>query len=129
MECSFIFVYGTLRRSSGTRMSHILLRYSEYVSEATLQGVLYEVDGYPGAIESSDPEDRVYGELYKIMDENSLLPLLDEYEQCTEHFPLPHEYVRKVLSITLFGGRSVMAWVYVYNHDVTGLARINRHFQ
>lgn len=106
-------------------MSQMLARYSEYVGEAIMQGVLYEVDNYPGVIESNKPEDRVQGELYKIMDENILLPLLDDYEECSEKFPHPHEYVRKVLPVILEDGKSVMAWVYIYNHDVTRLKRIN----
>jgi gamma-glutamylcyclotransferase (GGCT)/AIG2-like uncharacterized protein YtfP len=125
MNDSFMFVYGTLRRSSGTHMSQMLARYSDYVGEAIMQGVLYEVDGYPGVIESNKPEDSVCGELFKILDENILLPLLDDYEECSEKFPRPHEYVRKVLPVTLEDGASVMAWVYIYNHDVTRLQRIN----
>lgn len=123
----FLFVYGTLRKISGTPMSQLLAHYSEFVSEATMQGVLYEIADYSGVIESTNSQDSVCGELYKILDEQTLLPLLDEYEECTEQFPHPHEYVRKTLPIILETGDKVMAWVYVYNRDVTGLQRINRH--
>lgn len=125
---SFLFVYGTLRKNAGTRMSQILARYSEYVGEATMQGVLYEIEDYPGVVESTKPEDIVCGELHKIVDDNVLLPLLDDYEACSEQFLQPHEYVRKILPVTLTSGDRVMTWVYVYNRDVTGLQRINRHY-
>lgn len=121
----FIFVYGTLRKNSGTPMSHILARYSEYIGEATMQGVLYEVEYYPGVVESTQPEDIVCGELYKICDEAILLPLLDDYEECSQQFLPPHEYVRKALPVTLTSSDSVLAWVYIYNRDVTGLQRIH----
>lgn len=38
--------------------------------------------------------------------------------------PHPHEYSRKQLSIELIGGGSVVAWVYLYNHDVSKLQQI-----
>ena len=125
---SFIFVYGTLRKNSGTRMSHILARYSAYIGEATMQGVLYEVEDYPGVIESTNPEELVCGELYKIFDEAILLPLLDDYEACSQQFLPPHEYIRKALPVTLADGDTVLTWVYIYNRDVTGLQRINRQY-
>ncbi|WP_082081394.1 gamma-glutamylcyclotransferase [Methylocucumis oryzae] len=37
---------------------------------------------------------------------------------------LPHEYVRKCLPVQLTTGKTVNAWVYVYNRDVSGLKRI-----
>lgn len=121
----FIFVYGTLRRTARTRMAQVLSYHSEYVGEAFMQGCLYEVQGYPGVVESSDVADKVYGELHKITNNNTLLTLLDIYEECTDDFPEPHEYVRKVLPVTLIStGETVMAWVYVYNWDISRLVRI-----
>ena len=124
MVNEFIFVYGTLRKETATPMHQLLARYCEYVSDALLQGKLYEVDGYPGAIESDDPNDLIQGELYRIISTENLLPQLDEYEECTEQFPQPHEYVRKKLLFSLSGSEKVCAWVYVYNLDVTGLVQI-----
>lgn len=37
---------------------------------------------------------------------------------------MPHEYVRKCLPIQLTAGKTVNAWVYVYNRDVSGLKQI-----
>ncbi len=95
MSNEFIFVYGTLRKETATAMYHVLARYCEYFSDGYMQGKLYEVDGYPGAIESDDPDNKVQGELYKIVSPELVLPQLDEYEECTDKYPQPHEYVRK----------------------------------
>ena len=57
-------------------------------------------------------------------DRKPVLAWLDEYEECSDSFPLPHEYSRKQLSIELVGGGSVFAWVYLYNHDVSKLQLI-----
>jgi len=120
----FIFVYGTLRKQMASSKHHLLAKHCEYFSEGVMQGALYEVCGYPGAIESSDANDKVFGELYKMLDQQSLLERLDEYEECSGSFPMPHEYSRKLLSVELTGGGSVVAWVYLYNHDVSNLRQI-----
>jgi gamma-glutamylcyclotransferase (GGCT)/AIG2-like uncharacterized protein YtfP len=119
----FIFVYGTLRQQTGTSMHHVLTSSCEYISDGYMQGKLYEVNGYPGAIESDQPDDKVHGELYKIV--NSLvLHQLDDYEECTDQHPTPHEYIRKKLSISVTSNGDISAWVYVFNHDVSNLLRI-----
>lgn len=117
MHSELIFVYGTLRKETGTAMHYVLARDCEYLSEAYIQGKLYEVNGYPGFIESDSQKDQVTGELYKLVDQHSVLAKLDEYEECSEQFPKPHEYVRKKLPVTLVNGRTVSAWVYVFNYD------------
>jgi len=120
----FLFVYGTLRKQSASNMSHLIASHCEYFSYGAMHGTLYEVCGYPGAIESCDTNDKVSGELYKMHDRKLVLNRLDEYEECTDLFPTPHEYSRKQLSIELIGGGSVVAWVYLYNHDVSKLQQI-----
>jgi gamma-glutamylcyclotransferase (GGCT)/AIG2-like uncharacterized protein YtfP len=121
----FIFVYGTLRKKIASNMHHVLANHCEYFSDGTMHGTLYEVSGYPGAIESTEANDKVFGELYKMLDRKLVLARLDEYEECSDCFPMPHEYRRKQLSIELIGGGdSVVAWVYLYNHDVSKLQQI-----
>jgi gamma-glutamylcyclotransferase (GGCT)/AIG2-like uncharacterized protein YtfP len=86
----------------------------------------------------------VYGEIYKILNSRLLLPELDTYEQCTQQFPEPHEYIRKKLTITLLNsgnvstliykplrflkplrsGNNLSAWVYIFNHTVQNLMPI-----
>ena len=124
MAAEFIFVYGTLRKQMASDMYHVLARYCDYFSDGVMRGRLYEVCGYPGAIESGDTNDKVSGELYKMHDPKLVLARLDEYEECSDRFPMPHEYSRKPLSIVLSGGDSVVAWVYIYKHDVSKLRQI-----
>jgi gamma-glutamylcyclotransferase (GGCT)/AIG2-like uncharacterized protein YtfP len=120
----FIFVYGTLRRKTATAMHYLLARHCDYISDGYMQGKLYEVDGYPGAVESENADDKVKGELYKLTSRDLLLPALDEYEESTSKYPQPHEYIRKNILISLSGDESVSAWVYVFNHSVSGLKLI-----
>ncbi|MDH5612448.1 MAG: gamma-glutamylcyclotransferase [Gammaproteobacteria bacterium] len=124
MSTEFIFVYGTLCGSTASRMRETLMPHCDYVSNGYMQGKLYDVGQYPGAVESQYSADRVYGELYKIVDCDSVLTGLDEYEECTDHFPEPHEYIRQQLPIILAGGDSVIAWIYIFNHDISRLKHI-----
>ena len=124
MAAEFIFVYGTLRKQMASDMYHVLATYCDYFSDGVMRGKLYEVCGYPGAIESGDANDKVSGELYKMHDPKLVLAQLDEYEECSDRFPIPQEYSRKRLSIELGCGDSVVAWVYLYNHDVSKLQQI-----
>ena len=124
MAPEFIFVYGTLRKQTASSMHHLMASHCEYFSDGVMRGKLYEVCGYPGAIESSDASDKVSGELYKMLDRKQVLVLLDDYEECSDRFPMPYEYTRKQITIELTGGDSVVAWVYLYNHDVLKLRQI-----
>ena len=124
MAAEFIFVYGTLRKQMASDMHHVLARHCDYFSDGVMRGKLYEVCGYPGAIESGDANDKVSGELYKMHDPKLVLARLDDYEECSDRFPMPQEYSRKRLSIELGCGDSVVAWVYLYNHDVSKLQQI-----
>ena len=67
MSSEFIFVYGTLRKHSANPMHKVLAQNCEYSSNAYLQGKLYEVRGYPGVIESANENDKVIGEVYKVI--------------------------------------------------------------
>jgi gamma-glutamylcyclotransferase (GGCT)/AIG2-like uncharacterized protein YtfP len=120
----FIFVYGSLRKQKASSMHHLIAGDCEYFSNGAMRGKLYEVCGYPGAIESSDAKDKVSGELYKMLDRKRVLVRLDDYEECSDRFPVPHEYRRKQISIELTGGGSIVAWVYLYNLDVSNLRQI-----
>lgn len=124
MTDEFIFVYGTLRRATASKMHDVLARYAEYLAQGYMQGKLYEVSNYPGAVESDSSDERVVGEVYRILDRELLFTQLDEYEECSPKFPPPHEYVRKKLPIYLTGKQNILAWVYLFNHEVAHLQQI-----
>ena len=120
----FLFVYGTLRRDINSPMAELLAGDTVFVSQAMMQGRLYEVDHYPGVIESGGDDDKVFGEVYQILDAKALFAKLDDYEECSGRFAQPHEYVRKLLPVVLGNGVVLETWCYVYNHDTRGLERL-----
>ncbi|MGR9088885.1 MAG: gamma-glutamylcyclotransferase, partial [Gammaproteobacteria bacterium] len=46
---------------------------------------------------------------------------LDRYEGIGPEFRMPHEYQRQQQPVRLDNGRSVMAWLYLYNRPTAGL--------
>ncbi len=121
---SSLFVYGTLMKGTGSGMHQLLASHSEFVSSGRIQAKLYEVNRYPGAVESDSKEHQVFGEVYKFNIESDLLEKLDDYEECSNKFPTPHEYLRRPTRIRLPSGESVLAWVYLYNLDTSNLKEI-----
>lgn len=120
----YIFVYGTLLKKTGTPMHHFLASHCDFFSDGHIKGRLFMVDGYPGAIESYDSNDRVFGEIYTMSNLDLVLSKLDEYEGCSDNFAQPHEYIRKKLLVNLPDNRQLLAWTYLFNYDVAGLKEI-----
>jgi len=125
MKDEYLFVYGTLRKAAGHAMHQVVDSYCKFISDGSVQGRLYEVAGYPGVVESTHETDRVLGELYQIIDRDSIVPVLDDYEGCTDAFSQPHAYIRKKCAVRTVNGESYSAWVYLYNYDVARLYQIN----
>jgi gamma-glutamylcyclotransferase (GGCT)/AIG2-like uncharacterized protein YtfP len=119
-----LFVYGTLRRDVGGDLCHILENYADFLDYGVYQGKLYRVGKYPGVIASSDPNDRVYGEVYRLHDPCRLLSRLDLYEECAPGFPRPTEYVRDVQFVHLLNGEVIPVWMYLYNRPIDQLELI-----
>jgi gamma-glutamylcyclotransferase (GGCT)/AIG2-like uncharacterized protein YtfP len=119
-----LFVYGTLMRGFDHPMARLLSRSADLVGEARCRGRLYLVKHYPGLVLSGDPDETVFGELYRLRQPAELLREFDMYEACGEGFAEPTEYLRRMLPVTLRDETVSEAWTYIYNWPVTGLPRI-----
>ena len=120
-----LFVYGTLRQASRSDMAVWLGKRAQWAGSADICGFLYLLDGYPGLVMDAHGE-RVRGDLYTLPSGEegaALLASLDDFEECTAHFPLPHEYQRVVAKVDFEGSR-VRAWTYVYCWSASGWPRI-----
>jgi gamma-glutamylcyclotransferase (GGCT)/AIG2-like uncharacterized protein YtfP len=120
----YLFVYGTLRLAARHPAHRLLDEGAERIGRGWLQGRLYEISGYPGAVLSADPTDRIVGEFYRLSDPAAVLARLDDYEEAAGHFPPPREYRRCRAEVRLEDGRSVTAWVYLYNRSTEHLRPI-----
>lgn len=121
---NYLFVYGTLRKDTQSKMHRLLSENADFIQKGTFRGRLFLIRGYPGAVLSSDPDDLVYGEIYRLKDPESILSRLDIYEGSSKDFIQPTEYVRKKVDITLDTGNCVKAWIYIFNQSIRGFQRI-----
>lgn len=120
-----LFVYGTLRRDLAHEMFHLLARTARFVGEARVAGRLYDLGDYPGMTLS--PNGRyVKGEIYDVRSDQweRVIQRLDEYENCRQDDPEPHEYRRELVHAELPSGQTVQAWAYVLNRPAQGLREI-----
>jgi gamma-glutamylcyclotransferase (GGCT)/AIG2-like uncharacterized protein YtfP len=124
MTSDRLFVYGTLMRGFDHPMAKLLSRSADFIGEAHCRGRLYRVNHYPGLVLSDEPNDVVFGEIYRLRQPVELLREFDMYEACGEGFAEPTEYLRRMLPVTLGDGSMSEAWTYVYNWPVAHLPRI-----
>lgn len=111
-----LFVYGTLRRAL-RRPEASLLDGAEWLGEGTVTGRLLDLGAYPGLVSGSG---RVRGEVYRLSRPKLMLRRLDAYEGCRRRGLQPDEYRREMTRVRLDGGRTVRAWIYVYNRVASG---------
>lgn len=118
-----IFVYGTLRRGRH-EMARLLAEEAVEAGQGTIQARLFLVDDYPGVELSGDSRTVACGEVYRLVDEETILAALDDYEGFDPGDPVGSLFVRRVVPVRLSDGTVLPAWVYVYNRPTEGLPEI-----
>jgi gamma-glutamylcyclotransferase (GGCT)/AIG2-like uncharacterized protein YtfP len=118
-----LFVYGTLVSAAGHAMGARLAREATLLGPASMRGRLYKIAWYPGASDTPNAEERVYGELYALRDPVTSFAWLDAYEGLVAGRG-DNEYARLERAVQPLAGTEVMAWVYLYQRDPDPLAVI-----
>lgn len=112
----YLFVYGTLLNEGSNEIAYFLHQNSEFLGNGYFPGKLFDLGEYPGAIQSENPNDRVFGKVFLLNDPAGVLPILDEYEGAAE-ISLPHnEYIRQRIAVWMESGEVKECWVYLYNN-------------
>jgi gamma-glutamylcyclotransferase (GGCT)/AIG2-like uncharacterized protein YtfP len=124
VNSQYLFVYGTLKSDAINVHAKQFHAQAQLIGAAMWQGCLYLVTNYPAAVASSNPQERVMGELWKLNDSELVLKALDEYEECAPGSPLPHEYERLIQPIEI-NGQVIQAWIYVYLLSTAELVKID----
>ena len=120
----YLFVYGSLMATARHPMGDRLRNEARLIGPATIQGRLYRVSWYPGAADSTDPEDCVHGEVYALDAPGRALAWLDAYEGIVRGREETGEYRRLERPARLATAEEIAAWVYLYQKDVSQLARV-----
>jgi len=117
-----VFFYGTLmsgfKRPGRSRIDSKLTP----VGHGSIKATLFDLGIYPAAIPASD--ERVLGELHRMVDPGGVLDALDEIEGYRPSQPDASLYTRVETAVTLDDGRVESAWVYFYNAPLGKAQRI-----
>ena len=117
-----VFFYGTLmsgfQRAGRERLDPLL----ELQGRGSIPAALFDLGIYPAAIPAADS--LVWGELYRMLEVESVLDSLDEIEGYRPTVPDTSLYTRVETPVTLEDGRIVQAWAYFYNAPLGRAQRI-----
>lgn len=108
-EPETLFVYGSLL--PGLPL-HPLLASAIPLGPGRIQGRLYDLGEYPGAVEV--PDGTIHGEAYRLPEPGRLLARLDVEEGYDPANEAGSLFRRRRIPVTLADGRVVTAWVYLY---------------
>ena len=110
-----VFVYGTLKRGFGNHRVMVAAG-GEYLGAATRQfAKLVHLGGFPGLVETNNPDDIVYGEVYKV-ERLGPLDMLEGYRSSADD----GMYLRRAKNIVMEDGTEVLAYLYIWNHGYEG---------
>jgi gamma-glutamylcyclotransferase (GGCT)/AIG2-like uncharacterized protein YtfP len=119
----YIFFYGTLRKDYPNNPLKSLIDSLLLVDIGRIEGDLYDISGYPGAIKRKGAG-KIAGDVFLLDNPIKVLNLLDDYEGYSSHKVKESEFVRTRNRIQLDSGKSVNAWVYWYNFETGSKNRI-----
>src|SRR5258708_19688022 len=97
MTSNHLFVYGTLMRGFDHPMAQLLAANADFLGEARCRGRLYLVKHYPGLVLSDDPNDIVFGELFRLRQPTEVLRGFHMYEASATGFKQPPNYCPQTL--------------------------------
>lgn len=119
----YLFSYGTLMPSHAPReIRHVVARFRR-VGGGSVEGRLYDLGEYPGAILRRNGGSRVRGQVFELPDPE-VLRELDRYEGYNARRPASSLFVRKRKLVTMRNGSTVRCWVYEYNRKPAASALI-----
>jgi gamma-glutamylcyclotransferase (GGCT)/AIG2-like uncharacterized protein YtfP len=119
-----LFVYGTLRRTSPHPLARHLARQARYLGTAQVEGRLYRIKNYRGALPPDAAGGHIAGDLYRIPARSALWRQLDRYEGFDRKSLRTSEFTRRTICVTLPDGTDCFAWIYIVNRRVAEHARI-----
>jgi gamma-glutamylcyclotransferase (GGCT)/AIG2-like uncharacterized protein YtfP len=116
----FIFIYGTLRPGLAPDEVARAVGKLRLVGEGSVRGVLYDPGDYPGAVVDSAAESRIFGTVFELPVDESVLRELDRYEGFNPEAAAESLFVRVEHAVELADVRTIGCWIYVYNLEPVG---------
>ena len=77
----FLFAYGTLQPCHAPANVAPIVAQLIPIGEGFVNGVLYDLGGHPGAVLNPSSQQRIFGIVYQLPEDESALAELDAYEE------------------------------------------------
>jgi gamma-glutamylcyclotransferase (GGCT)/AIG2-like uncharacterized protein YtfP len=113
----YLFLYGTLIPGRANDEMAELVWKLQRIGSAYVQGRLYDLGEYPGAILDSSSDTTIRGEVFEVTGKQDILASLDSYEEFNPNDLESSLFVRRQSPVTLSDGRKLNCWLYVYNRN------------
>jgi gamma-glutamylcyclotransferase (GGCT)/AIG2-like uncharacterized protein YtfP len=117
-----VFFYGTLMTGFERRRRLGIDPKMRYRGRGWIQAALFDLGLYPAAVPAG--EGRVWGEVFELLEPETVLPALDEIEGYRPAEPDASLYLRQQAPVTLPDDEREGAWVYFYNAPLGKAPRI-----
>jgi gamma-glutamylcyclotransferase (GGCT)/AIG2-like uncharacterized protein YtfP len=117
-----VFFYGTLMSGFDRRGRARVDEKLTPQGRGSIRAALFDLGLYPAATPASEGD--VWGEVYRMLDVDAVLSVLDEIEGFRPGEPDSSLYRRVEAAVTLDGGQVATAWVYFYNAPLGQARRI-----
>ena len=116
----YLFAYGTLAAEKSPGEVASAVKKLRCLGEGFIFGRLYDLGDYPGAKLRSEANEKVFGKIFELPADRTVLNKLDNYEGFDPARPAESLFVRKRTSINRSNRQRLNGWVYEFNGDVTG---------
>ena len=117
-----VFFYGTLLIEFGRIRRAGIESLITFVGRGSIKAALFDVGLYAAAVPADDSQ--IWGDVYRMHDQATVLEKLDEIEGNITDQPDASLYTRIETPVTLEDGRIEVAWVYFYNAPLGQAERI-----
>ena len=117
-----VFFYGTLMTGFDRRRRVGIDPKLRYRGRGWIQAALFDLGLYPAAIPAD--EGRVWGEVFDMLESETVLQALDDIEGYRHAEPDTSLYLRRQVPVHLPDGSAEQAWVYFYNAPLGRAPRI-----
>jgi gamma-glutamylcyclotransferase (GGCT)/AIG2-like uncharacterized protein YtfP len=115
----YLFTYGTLQPGHAPVAIASAAARLKPIGEGHIRGTLYDFGFYPGAILEANSGRKIYGAVYELPGDPTILARLDDYEECIPEAPALSQYLRILHPVELTTGETLNCWIYAYNRDVS----------
>lgn len=90
----YLFLYGTLMQPESDEEVALVVNRLHRIGAASVRGRLYDLGDYPGAVVDPSANTSVRGELVELPEDESVLHVLDRYEEFDPTNPQQSLFVR-----------------------------------